>query len=574
MIRPPGETATCNEVEMKRTVERALPGLLTVLFAVGGCAGERAPGEREMNAATATITADDLLRHIQTLSADEFEGRLPGTPGEEKTVNYLRQQFEGLGLEPGNGDSWFQEVPLVSIAADPAMTLDVQGRGQATRYRYGDQVMAWTKRVAESVDLENSEMVFVGYGTVAPEYGWNDYEGLDVKGKTVVMLVNDPGFATEDPELFNGRAMTYYGRWTYKYEEAARQGAAAAFVIHETEPAAYGWDVVKGSWSGPQFDMVSADNNMGRVKVEGWLTLETAREIFRMGGKDLAQLTKQAANRGFKPVSLGVQASMKIRNTIERSTSRNVFALLRGSERPDEYVMYMAHWDHLGRDPSLEGDQIYNGALDNASGTAALLELAQAFASLPTAPSRSILFFATTAEEQGLLGSAYYAANPIYPPEKTVAAINIDGLNIYGPMRDIVVVGYGNSELDGYLAQAAAGQNRTVVPDPEAEKGYFYRSDHFPLAKQGIPALYTDTGSDHVEHGVEWTQQKKDQWIAEHYHKPSDEYEPSWDLSGAIEDIQLVFAIGFRLAGETTFPNWMEGTEFKAKRDATMSGTD
>ncbi len=559
---------------MKRTVERALPGLLTVLFAVGGCAGERAPGEREMNAATATITADDLLRHIQTLSADEFEGRLPGTPGEEKTVNYLRQQFEGLGLEPGNGDSWFQEVPLVSIAADPAMTLDVQGRGQATRYRYGDQVMAWTKRVAESVDLENSEMVFVGYGTVAPEYGWNDYEGLDVEGKTVVMLVNDPGFATEDPELFNGRAMTYYGRWTYKYEEAARQGAAAAFVIHETEPAAYGWDVVKGSWSGPQFDMVSADNNMGRVKVEGWLTLETAREIFRMGGKDLAQLTKQAANRGFKPVSLGVQASMKIRNTIERSTSRNVFALLRGSERPDEYVMYMAHWDHLGRDANLQGDQIYNGALDNASGTAALLELAQAFASLPTAPSRSILFFATTAEEQGLLGSAYYAANPIYPPAKTVAAINIDGLNIYGPMRDIVVVGYGNSELDGYLAQAAAGQNRTLVPDPEAEKGYFYRSDHFPLAKQGIPALYTDTGSDHMEHGVEWTQQKKDQWIAEHYHKPSDEYEPSWDLSGAIEDIQLFFAIGFRLAGETTFPNWMEGTEFKAKRDATMSGTD
>ncbi len=554
-------------------IPRALPGLVAVLFAVGGCAGERAPGEREMNAAMASITADDLIRHIQKLSADEFEGRLPGTPGEEKTVDYLRQQFERLGLEPGNGESWFQEVPLVSIAADPNVSLTVQSGGQVKRYRYGDQVMAWTKRVTESVELKNSEMVFVGYGTVAPEYGWNDYEGLDVKGKTVVMLVNDPGFATEDPELFNGRSMTYYGRWTYKYEEAARRGAAAALIVHETEPAAYGWDVVKGSWTGPQFDMVSADNNMGRAQVEGWLTLETAREIFRMSGKDLSQLTKQAAQRGFKPVSLGLRASMTIRNTIERSTSRNVFALLRGSERPDEYVMYMGHWDHLGRDPNLAGDQIYNGALDNASGTAALLELAEAFASLPSAPKRSVVFFATTAEEQGLLGSAYYAANPIYPAEKTVAAINIDGLNIYGAMRDIVVVGYGNSELDEYLAQAAASQNRTVIPDPEAEKGYFYRSDHFPLAKQGIPALYTDTGSDHVEHGVEWTQQKKDEWIAQHYHKPSDEYEASWDLSGAVEDIHLFFQIGFRLAGETTFPAWKEGTEFKAKRDAMMSGT-
>ncbi len=559
---------------MRETIiARALPGLSAILLAVGGCAGERVPGEREMNAALATITADDLVGHIQTLSADEFEGRLPGTPGEELTVNYLRQQFERLGLEPGNGESWFQEVPLVSIAADPTSTLTVQGGGQVKRYRYGDQVMAWTKRVVESVDLKNSEMVFVGYGTVAPEYGWNDYAGLDVKGKTVVMLVNDPGFATEDPELFNGRSMTYYGRWTYKYEEAARQGAAAAFIIHETEPAAYGWDVVQGSWSGPQFDMVSADNNMGRVQVEGWLTLETAREIFRMGGKDLDELTKQAAQRGFKPASLGLRASMTIRNIIERSTSRNVFALLPGSARPDEYIIYMAHWDHLGRDPNLAGDQIYNGALDNASGTAALLELAEAFASFPTAPSRSIVFFATTAEEQGLLGSAYYAANPIYPPEKTVAGINIDGLNIYGRMRDIVVVGYGNSELDEYLAQAAGSQNRNVIPDPEAEKGYFYRSDHFPLAKQGIPALYTDTGSDHVEHGVEWTQQKKDEWIAKHYHKPSDEYEPSWDLSGAVEDIQLFFRIGFRLAGETTFPNWNEGTEFKARRDAMMSGT-
>ncbi len=553
-------------------IGKLLAAALAVLFAGGACAPGEGP-EEDMNAALATITTNDLLEHIQVLSSDSFEGRLPGTPGEEMTVKYLREQFEALGLAPVNGDSWFQEVPLVSIAADPSMTLTVQGRHATKRFGYGDEIMAWTKRVVESVDLEGSDMVFIGYGTVAPEYDWNDYAGLDVKGKTVVMLVNDPGYATQNPKLFNGRSMTYYGRWTYKYEEAARQGAAAALIIHETAPAAYGWDVVKGSWSGPQFDMVTADNNMGRVKIEGWLSLETAEAIFAMAGQNLDQLKRKAAERGFKPVPLGLKATMNVRNSIERSTSRNVFALLQGSDLADEYVIYMAHWDHLGRDPSLAGDQIYNGALDNASGTAALLELAQAFTSLNTPPRRSIVFFATTAEEQGLLGSAYYAANPIYPPAKTAAAINIDGLNIYGPMKDIVVVGYGNSELDDYLAEAAAGQNRQVIPDPEAEKGYFYRSDHFPLAKQGVPAIYTDTGSDHVEHGVEWTEQKKEEWIAQHYHKPSDEYDASWDLRGAVDDIQLFFIIGNRVANQTTFPNWKEGTEFKAKRDAMMQGT-
>jgi Zn-dependent M28 family amino/carboxypeptidase len=550
---------------------KALTLPVVAMLVAGACA----PGEQvdeQLDAALATITAEEVAEHTQVLGSDEYEGRLPGTPGEEKTLAYLQSEFERLGLQPGNAGSWFQEVPLVSITADPSVRLTVRGGDEPKTYAYGSQIMAWTKRVVESVDLEASEMVFVGYGVVAPEYGWNDYEGLDVEGKTVVILVNDPGYATQDPELFNGNSMTYYGRWTYKYEEAARQGAAAAFIVHETAPAAYPWGTVEASWSGPQFDMVPEDNNMSRVKVEGWLQLDVAREIFAMAGQDYDQLKEQAAQRGFRAVPLGLTASMGIRNTIARSISHNVLAVLPGTDRADEYIVYMSHWDHLGRDPSLEADQIYNGALDNATGVAGLFELAEAFMSLGTRPQRSILFMSVTAEEQGLLGSAYYAANPVYPPEKTVAAINMDGLNVLGPMRDIFVIGYGNSELDGYLVAAAATQDRIVEPDAEPEKGFFYRSDHFPLAKHGVPALYTGTGNDHVEHGEEWTRQKKDEWRAANYHKPSDEYSPDWDLTGAVDDLQLLFIVGYRLASESTFPNWREGTEFKAKRDAMMAG--
>jgi Zn-dependent M28 family amino/carboxypeptidase len=552
-----------------------------LLFVVGavaiGGALACAPGERvdeRTEAALATITADDLLQHVQVLGADEFQGRFPGTLGEQRTLDYLRGEAERIGLEPGVGDDWFQEVQLVSITADPRMTLEVRGDGASRSYAYGSEFMAWTKRVVDEVDVENSELVFVGYGAVAPEYDWNDYEGIDVSGKTVVILVNDPGFATKDPALFNGNSMTYYGRWTYKYEEAARQGAAAALIIHDTEPAAYGWNTVEGSWSGPQLDMVTEDNNMSRVGLEGWLQLEVAREIFAMAGLDLDELSSQAAQRGFQSIPMGLTASATIRNAIEHSTSHNVLGLLPGSERPDEYVIYMGHWDHLGMDTQLEGDQIYNGALDNASGVGGILELAEAFASLETAPKRSLVFMWTTAEEQGLLGSAYYAANPVFPLDKTVAAINIDGLNIYGPMRDIFVIGYGNSELDEYLVAFADMQGRVVEPDAEAEKGYFYRSDHFPLAKQGVPALYTDTGNDQVERGVEWTRQMKDEWTAQHYHQVSDEYSEDWDLRGAIDDLHLFFLIGQRLANESTFPNWNEGTEFKAVRDAMMGGTN
>ncbi|MFQ5876889.1 MAG: M28 family peptidase [Acidobacteriota bacterium] len=553
---------------MTRSPHR-IPAAVTIplLAALVGCAP---PADPEAAALT-TITADDLARHIRTLSSDRFEGRFPSSPGEERTIEYLKGRFESLGLRPGNGDSFFQDVPLVSIAADPDTRLVVEGGTGTSSFAYGDQFMAWTTRVVRRAEIVASDMVFVGYGTVAPEFEWDDYAGIDVRGRTVVMLVNDPGFATKDEDLFEGRAMTYYGRWTYKFEEAARQGAAGAFIVHETEPAAYPWEVVRGSWSGEQFGLVSPDRNMSRAAVEGWVTQQTARALFSQAGLDFDALKEKAARRGFRAVPMGLTTSVALDNTTRESTSRNVLALLRGRERPDEYVIYMAHWDHLGTDPDLEGDSIYNGALDNASGTATLLELAEAFASLDPPPARSIVFLATTAEEQGLLGSAFYAANPVYPPEKTVAAINMDGANIWGPMRDVTIVGYGKSELDDYVARAARRQGRRVRPDPEPEKGFYYRSDHFTLAKVGIPALYTDAGIDHVEHGEEWGRARRDEYTAERYHKPSDEFDPGWDLSGAVDDARLLFMAGYRLANGTDFPSWREGTEFKARRDAMMA---
>jgi Zn-dependent M28 family amino/carboxypeptidase len=528
-------------------------------------------GDPELRPAIESITVDDLASHIQILASDSFEGRAPSSPGEDKTIRYLQTKFEEYGLEPGNDGSFFQNVPLVAITADPNATLQIRGGGSTSRFRYGPEFMAWTLRMVERADLDNSQLVFVGYGIVAPEYGWDDYADVDVRGKTVVMLVNDPGFATEDTTLFNGRAMTYYGRWTYKFEEAARQGAAGAFIVHETEPAAYPWEVVENGWSGPQFGLVAGDDNMSRAEVEGWMTLETARTVFRQAGLDYDGIKQQAASKGFKPVPMSLTASVTLRNTLERSASRNVLALLRGTDRADEYVVYMAHWDHLGRDSGLEGDQIYNGALDNATGTAGLLELAQAFASLDSRPSRSVLFLAVAAEEQGLLGSLHYATNPVYPLAKTVAAINIDGLNIWGPMRDITVVGYGNSELDDYLAAAAQTQDRVLRPDPEPEKGFYYRSDHFSFAKQGVPALYADAGLDHVEYGEEWSLERRDEYTAANYHRPSDEYDPSWDLSGGVDDLRLLLRVGYRLADESSFPNWRTGTEFRALRDSMMA---
>ncbi len=542
---------------------------LSVLLAlgIGACSGDPA-----LDAALDTINAADLLADIQTLSSDEFEGRAPSSPGEEKTIEFLKTEFEKLGLEPGNGESFFQEVPLVAMTADPNATLEIRGNGARNTFRNGEDFVAGTKRVVTQSGISNSELVFIGYGAVAPEYDWNDWAGADLRGKTVVVLVNDPGFATGDPDLFNGRTMTYYGRWTYKYEEGARQGVAGLFVVHETEPASYPWAVVQRGWSGPEFGLVAEDNNMSRAAIEGWWSVETARAVFAQAGLSYDSLKTLAHQRGFSPVPLGLTASVSVRNTIERSTSRNVLAVLPGSDRADEYFVYMAHWDHFGRGTPVDGDSIYNGALDNATGTAALLELAEAFVSLPQRPSRSILFLAVTAEEQGLLGSEYYGQNPVYPLAKTVAALNMDVLNVEGRMNDISIIGYGNSELDDYLIEFATAQGREVKSDPNPEAGSYYRSDHFNFAKVGVPALYPGNGVDHVEHGEAWTREIRDSWRANQYHQPSDEYSSDWDLTGAIDDLLLYFRIGYRIANESTFPNWSEGSEFRALRDAMMGG--
>jgi Zn-dependent M28 family amino/carboxypeptidase len=514
---------------------------------------------------------DALAQTIQDLAADSMEGRAPSSWGEERTVGYLKRQFEALGLEPGDGDSWFQNVSLVSIEADPDVRAVIRGRGTVNRLEFGTDLVALTERVVERVGLEESELVFAGYGIVAPEHEWNDYEGLDVRGKTVVVLVNDPGYATGDTALFNGRSMTYYGRWTYKYEEAARQGAGGVLIVHQTGPAGYPWGVVETGWSGPQF-LLDGDEDQPLVAVQGWISEETARTVFAQARLDFDGRAAQAAEREFRAIPLGLTVSLELRNTIQRSSSRNVLARLPGAKRPAEHVIYMAHWDHLGRDPSIEGDQIYNGALDNASGTAGLVEIARAFAALSRAPDRSVLFLAVTAEEQGLLGSAHYAANPVFPLNETVAAINMDGLNIWGPTHDITVVGYGMSELDDVLAQAAAAQGRVLAPDPEPEKGYYFRSDHFEFAKLGVPSLYADPGIDDVAHGAEWARQQREAWVADRYHQPGDEFGPTWNLDGAVADLSLLFELGYRLASGNTWPNWREGTEFRSLRDEMMGG--
>lgn len=526
----------------------------------------------DLEAAVSSLNTDELINDVKILSSDEFEGRFPASPGEEKTVNFLKEKFEEVGLKPGNGGSFFQEVPLVEITANQVTKLEITGGIKPLEFEYKDDFVAVTLRVQEKITLKDSDVVFVGYGIVAPEYQWNDYEGIDVKGKTVVMLVNDPGFATQDPELFNGRAMTYYGRWTYKYEEAARQGAACAVIVHETEPAAYGWEVVQNGWTGPNFSLVSEDGNASRCAVESWITLKSARALFKAAGKDYEELKKKAAERGFKAVPMGLKASLEFENKIRKAVSRNVVGLLQGSDLKDEYIIYTAHWDHFGRNPELEGDQIFNGALDNATGTAALIELAEAFKALGSPPLRSILFLAVTAEEQGLLGSEYYAKNPIYPLTKTAAVINMDGLNIYGKMKDIRVIGYGQSELDDYVEAYAEEVGRIVKPDPTPEKGSFYRSDHFPFAKQGVPALNAGSGVQHIEKGEEWGLAQKEKYIKEKYHKPSDEYDSSWDLSGLWDDLHMYFMLGYRLSMTDDFPEWKEGSEFKLIREEAMHG--
>jgi Zn-dependent M28 family amino/carboxypeptidase len=523
------------------------------------------------------IDADAVLAHARTLSSDEFEGRAPGSKGEDLTVAYLVDQFKKIGLKPGNTDGTYeQKVPLVGITPAPAALVFRQG-SQESRLRWKDDVVAWTKHVAPSAGLENSPLLFVGYGVVAPEYNWDDYKGVDVKGKTLVMLVNDPPVPDPaspgqlDPKTFGGRAMTYYGRWTYKYEIGAQQGAAGVLLIHETEPAGYPFDVVQSKVS-EQFDLVTPDKNMGRVAVEGWITLEQGRKLLKMGGQDFDAVKKQAATRQFKPIALGVTASMTINNTLRTVDSRNVLARLEGADPvlKDEHVVYTAHWDHLGIGPEVDGDRIYNGAQDNAVGTGGLLEVARAFTMLPQPPKRSILFLAVTAEEQGLLGSQYYSVMPIYPLSKTLANINMDGLNVRGRTKDLTLIGLGASELDEYASDAAGEQGRVIRPDAEPEKGFYYRSDHFNFAKEGVPALNPDEGIEFVGKPADYGRKVRQDYTEHRYHKPADVVLPDWDLSGAREDLKLFFAVGYRVAGASRYPEWKPGSEFRAKREAML----
>lgn len=545
---------------------------LAILAGCGGAAPGSIFDEGDDGAGgPGSITEAQIAEHMAVLASDEFGGRAPSSPGEELTVAYISEYFASLGLEPGNGDSYFQDVPLVDITVDPEHApLRVTGAGEPMSFVYADDFVTWTTRVVEESSVEDSEMVFVGYGIVAPEFAWDDYAGVDVAGKTVVILVNDPGFATQDPNVFSGNTMTYYGRWTYKFEEAARQGAAAALIVHQTAPAAYGWDTVRNSWTGPQFNLQSEDGNAGRVAVEGWITEETTRRLFRRAGLDFDGLAAQAEVGDLAVTPMDMSLSASISNTLRFSDSKNVIAVLPGSEAPEEYFIYMAHWDHFGTDAALVAagqDGIYNGALDNASGTAAMLELAEAYARRPSPPRRSIVFLAVTAEEQGLLGSAHYAADPVFPLAQTVGGLNMDGLSSFGPTRELVVQGYGMSELDGIADAAAAAQGRRVDPDPEPEKGYYFRSDHFELAKFGVPMIYPGPGIDHVEHGSEYGQMKNDEYNSDRYHMVTDEFDASWDLSGAISDVQLYYEIGRVVIQSDVWPNWNEGTEFHAIRE-------
>ena len=519
------------------------------------------------------IDTKELLAHVKALSSDEFEGRAPGTKGEELSVTYLADQFKKVGLKPGNTDgTYFQKVPLVGITPAPAPLIFKKG-GQQQTLKWKDDVVAWTKHVAESASLENSELVFVGYGVVAPEFNWDDYKGADLKGKTLVMLVNDPPVPDPnnpgelDAKTFGGKAMTYYGRWTYKYEIGAQKGAAGVLIVHETGPAGYGFNVVQGK-TGEQFDLVTPDKNMGRAAIEGWITLDKAKALLTSAGQDFDALKAQAATREFKPVALGVTASMTIQNKLRTVDSRNVVATLEGSDPKlkDEYVVYTAHWDHFGK----TADGIFHGAEDDAMGCAALVEVGRAFTKLAAPPRRSILFLAVTAEEQGLLGSQYYAVTPIYPLSKTVADINMDSWNLHGRTKDLTLIGYGASDLDDYARDVAAEQGRVVHGDAEPEKGFYYRSDHFNFAKQGVPALNPDAGVDFIGKPPEYAKQVRDEWNQNRYHTPKDIIYPDWDLSGTNEDLKVLFAVGYRVAQADKFPEWKAGNEFRAKREGML----
>lgn len=569
---------------MQRRSRDLLFPALTALSVLGtaacGTAGDKAPSAMAAGSALnndavpaeaiAAIDTATLMRHIRVLANDSLLGRQPGSIGEDKTVAYIESQFKAMGVAPGNTDgTYIQKVPLVGITVSnaPSMTF---AKGSSTKsLKWRDDFVAWTKHVAPAATLSKSEMVFVGYGTEAPEFNWDDFKGVDVAGKTIVMLVNDPPLA--DTSQFGGKRMTYYGRWTYKYEQAMKHKAAGALLVHETEAAGYPFAVVQGRAS-EQFDLVTPDKNMSRAEVEGWITLDQAKALFTMAGQNFDSLKASAATREFKPVPLGVTASLNIQNKLRTVDSRNVVAKVEGSDPvlKDEYVVYSAHWDHFGVGEKVNGDSIYNGAYDNASGVASLLNIAGAFQAMKTKPKRSILFLSVTAEEQGLLGSEYYGVTPIYPLAKTVANINMDEVNVTGITTDLTVVGLGASELDDYAAAAAKEMGRTLRPDPEPEKGGYYRSDHFNFARHGVPAFNPGEGIEYVGKPADFGMKTRENYVTNLYHKPQDEISPSWDLSGGVKDLDLLLTIGYRVANASKFPEWRTGNEFKAIRDAQL----
>lgn len=551
---------------------------MAVAFLLAGCATVTGRETALQEAAIPDVEAGDpdmaLMRQVtRTLSSDAFEGRAPGTPGGAMTLAYLAQQFAAAGLEPGNGGSWFQDVPLIEITGSAYEPLVVEGAGEPIRFAFGPDWVGVSYRTASRIALAQSELVFVGYGIVAPEKGWNDYAGLDMRGKTALILVNDPDYEAETMDgPFNGRAMTYYGRWTYKFEEAARQGAAAALIVHDTFPAAYGWNVVESSWGGPQAYADQGADAPPATLVNGWVQKSVAERILAGSGRNLGVLSEAAKQPGFQPVPLGLTVSTGFDNAMRRFASKNVIGILPGDERPGEVVLHTAHWDHLGRcKPNAEGDDICNGAIDNATGTAALVALAQANRRAGPA-GRSLVFIALTAEESGLLGADYYAANPVYPLSQTVGGINMDALSLAGPARDVTQVGGGKSRLDAYLARALEAEGRYATPDPHPERGYYYRSDHFAFAKRGVPMLYADGGEDLVDGGREAGTAWAAEYTKNRYHGPDDEYDPGWDWSGVERDLKLYYRLGRMLAESTEWPNWNPGDEFRLIRDASCAG--
>lgn len=560
-----------------RHAVQGVMGAIAIAVLVGVATGHAARGQNGRDVTLARFTGERMLADIRVLSSDQFQGRGPGTEGEKLTIAYVEKQFRAAGLEPGNPDgTYLQKVPMIGIRSGPNVDLAFTGAGTPLHVTYEKDFIAGTRYPVNGAKLD-AAMVFAGYGVQAPEYKWDDFKGMDVKGKVLVVLVNDPQIKKDgqlDPKMFGGKAMTYYGRWTYKYEEAERLGAAGCLIVHETAMAGYPWQVVRNSWSGERFTLPSAGPGTHSSFVQGWLTQEEAQALFKAAGYDFASLKKKALSPDFHPVALKMRAKIEIQNEIRSIESHNVIAKLSGSDPTlrNEYVIYSAHWDHFGIGPEVNGEKIYHGALDNASGSAALMELGRAFASLKTRPKRSILFLSVTGEEQGLLGSEYYAEHPLYPLSHTAADINMDGMNVLGRTRDITEVGMGESSLDEVVTAVAREQGRTVRPDPEPEKGSYYRSDHFSFAKVGVPAFDPDSGIDYVGKPAGWGMKMRDQFTQHDYHKPSDVIKPYWKMDGAEADCALYFGVGYRVANAPQMPVWKSGSEFKAIREKSLGG--